>query len=59
VICSGGFGFSAGAGLLGCEEHPAINPAARIATNILLIIFSFTIDIIDFLIRFSVRESLY
>jgi hypothetical protein len=27
-----GWGVSAGAGWLGVEEHPAMNPAARIAT---------------------------
>jgi hypothetical protein len=52
VIASGafGWGFSAVAGLLGSEEHPAINPAARIATN------SFFIN--DFPIRLSVVVGL-
>jgi hypothetical protein len=63
VIASGAFGWdvSDAAGLIGSEEHPAVqvsisvNPAARIATN------RFFIE--DFLVRLSfanhIRESLY
>jgi cobalamin biosynthesis protein CbiD len=40
VIASGAFGLGVSAtdGLLGSEEQPAINPAARIATNKFFII---------------------